>query len=231
VVINANHTSETEPISLHDHLLHQPWFLHLESVTCNKTLIITTKPNVPAARAWIDANLETMIRKSILPDIRLPPSHLLPHRLDKPVHTVTSCTYTNILKQQFSLDSNATMKDMANNHPPCKRQATIIDYDSDQSTELAAATHQPPNNPQPSHVTPLPDSHQKDSSTVTIMVNYNAKLLSIKKEINSLWTIITMAVEQIKMPSYLFRSTLSLRPVPWRQMPINPWTPQLTILV
>jgi len=27
VVINANHTSNMEPILLHEHLLHQPWFI------------------------------------------------------------------------------------------------------------------------------------------------------------------------------------------------------------
>jgi len=32
-VIDANQTLETEPISLHDHLLHQPWLIRLESVT------------------------------------------------------------------------------------------------------------------------------------------------------------------------------------------------------
>jgi len=69
VVINANQTSELEPISLHDHLLCQSWFIHLESVTRNKTIIVTTKPNLPAAHAWIDANLEPMICKSIPPDV------------------------------------------------------------------------------------------------------------------------------------------------------------------
>ncbi len=120
VVIDTNQTSEMEPISLHDHLLRQPWFLCLELVTHNKTLIITTKPNLPAARAWIDANLETMIHKSIPPEIKLPLSHLLPRRLNKPVHMAMSHIYANILKKQFSLDLNATTKDTANNHAPHK---------------------------------------------------------------------------------------------------------------
>jgi len=117
-VINANQTSKMEPISLHDHLLCQPWFLRLKSATHNKTLIVTTKPNLLAACTWINENLETMIHKSIPLEIELPPSHLLPHQLDKPVIMTTSRTYANILKQQFSLEPNATTKDTDNNHPP-----------------------------------------------------------------------------------------------------------------
>jgi len=60
-VIDPNNNSEMALISLHDHLLCQPWFLCLESVTRNKTIIIPTKSNLPAARAWIDDNLEVMI--------------------------------------------------------------------------------------------------------------------------------------------------------------------------
>jgi len=68
-LIDSDNMSEMEAISLHDHLLRQPWFIHLESVTRNKTIIVTTKPNLPAAHAWIDANLEPMICKSIPPDV------------------------------------------------------------------------------------------------------------------------------------------------------------------
>jgi len=73
VVINANQTSDMEPISLYDHLLCQPWFLWLEAATRNKMLIVTTKPNLPDACSWIDANLETMICKSIPLEIEPPP--------------------------------------------------------------------------------------------------------------------------------------------------------------
>jgi len=229
-VINANQTSEMEPISLHDHLLHQPWFLHLELVTHNKTLIITTKPNLLATCAWIDMNLETMICKSILLDIEPPPSHLLPCWLDKPVYMVMSRTYANILKQQFSLDPNVTTQDTANNCPPCKWQATWLDYDLDQLAELMAAANHTPSNPQPSHTTTQwLDSSQKASSPTAMptTVNYDAELLSLKTEINSLWTIITIAVEQIKMSLRLFRSTISLCQAPWRQTLTNPQKPPL----
>ncbi len=119
-LIEADIASETEAISLHDHLLRQTWFLRLESVSRNKTAVVTTKSNLPAARAWIDANLEPMIRKSIPPDVEQPPSSLLPHRLDKPVHTTTSRTYADILKQQFSLAPNATTTTTDHNQPPRK---------------------------------------------------------------------------------------------------------------
>jgi len=76
-IIDPNDNSGTNPISLHDHLLRQPWFLRLESVTHTKCLLVTNKSNLPEARAWIDANLETMVRKSIPPGSD-PPSSLLP---------------------------------------------------------------------------------------------------------------------------------------------------------
>jgi len=57
-VIDPNQQSETEPLSLHDHLTRQTWFLRIESVARKKCLIVTTKANLPEARAWIDANLE-----------------------------------------------------------------------------------------------------------------------------------------------------------------------------
>jgi len=133
-IINPHQTSDTDPVSLYDHLLKQLWFLRIESVTKNKCLVVTTKSNLHEARAWIDANLETMIRKSIPSDIAPPPSSLLPRRLDKPVFSATSTTYADILKKQFSLNPTTTTDNTTNNRPPRKRQATRLDYDSDQST-------------------------------------------------------------------------------------------------
>jgi len=76
-IIDPNATSEETPISLHDHLLRQPWFLCIESAACNKCLLVTNKTNLPEARLWIDANLEQMVQKSI-PSGLDPPSSLLP---------------------------------------------------------------------------------------------------------------------------------------------------------
>ncbi len=63
-IIDPHQTSEMEPVSLHDHLLCKLWFTHIELVTRNKCLILTTKSNLPKARKWIDENLELMICKS-----------------------------------------------------------------------------------------------------------------------------------------------------------------------
>jgi len=189
-VIDANETSETAEISLHDHLLRQPWFLRLESVTRNKTLIVTTKSNLMAARTWIDENLEMMIRKSIPPDVEPPPSSLLPHRLDKPTHTAASCSCADILKQQFSLAPNATTASTAHNRPPRKRQATQLDYDSDQSAEASSTT---------TTVGLNKPSAAPTQATTQMMVDYAAELAALKNDLQSLRTLITTAVEQLKM--------------------------------
>jgi len=128
-----------------------------------------------------------MIQKSIPSDIA-PPSSLLLRCLDQPVFSVMSITYADILKKQFSLSLTTTTNNTANNQPPRKRQATILDYDSDQlqasppSTVNTSTTH---------GIVPQP-------LATTIRVNYEMELLSLKTEINSLRTIITNAVEQFK---------------------------------
>jgi len=75
-IINPNNTSETEPTSLYEHLLQKPWFLQIEEVARRKCLIVMTRPNLPEARAWMDTNLEPMIRKSIPEGIDPPASQL-----------------------------------------------------------------------------------------------------------------------------------------------------------
>jgi len=93
--------------SLSNHLTRQPWFLQIESVTRNKCLLVTTKSNLPAARAWIDEHLEPMVQKSIPPGIN-PPASQLPRCLDKLVYTTTTHMYADIFKKQFSLAPNLT---------------------------------------------------------------------------------------------------------------------------
>jgi len=192
-VIDANDTSEMATISLYDHLLCQPWFLCLEAVTRNKTIIVTTKPNLLVAHAWIDENLEKMIRKSIPPDIEPPPSYLLPRRLDKPIYTEASRSYADILKQQFSLDSTAVMANTANNRPPRKRQATQLDYDSDQLADYTLPTTTV--RPNPSNA--IQTSHATTRMTESTQNATSLELLTIKDEIKQLKTIIAMAVAQI----------------------------------
>jgi len=198
-VINPNSTSDTNPISLYDHLLCQPWFLRVESVARNKCLIVINKSNLPEARDWIDANLEPMVRKSIPPGTDPPSSHL-PRRLDKPIYTATSQSYTDILKKQFSLTLNPTLNAAANSRPPRKRQAMIIDYDSDQLAEALSSTAAISN----------AVSHHCNSTPQPVTI-HNAdctmELLSLKNEILSLKTVIATAMDQIKEAIVSFQTT------------------------
>jgi len=186
-VIDPNQTSESKPVSLHDHLMWKPWFLWIESIAKNKCLVLTTKSNLPEAREWLDTNLEAMIRKSIPQGID-PPSSSLPRRLDKPLPSETSQTYAEILKKQFSLAS-MTPPDTANNRPPRKRQAAaILDYDSDRSDAALATVTSTATN----------QSGRMSSQSTTTPIDYAAKLKSLKQEIADLRSIVTAAVEQIK---------------------------------
>jgi len=94
-IIDPTQTSETKPISLHDHLLHKPWFLWIKLVAKNKCLLVTTQHNLPEAREWIDTNLQPLIQKSIPLGID-PPASLLLRQLDKPVYLQMCLTYANI---------------------------------------------------------------------------------------------------------------------------------------
>jgi len=75
-VIDPHQTNDNEPISIRDHLLRQPWFLQIESVTRTKCFLVTTKSNLPVARKWLDEHLQLLIRKSIPEGIDPPPSCL-----------------------------------------------------------------------------------------------------------------------------------------------------------
>ncbi len=186
-VIELTQQSETEPISLHEHLLRQPWFLRLESAGRNKCLITTNRSNLPEARKWIDENLQRLIRHSIPPGID-PPESALPRRLDKPVYTATSHTYADILKKQFSLDNTTTDIATANatTRPARKRQATFIDYDSDNSAEY------PPLTVNQAATIPI-----KTGNNTAAQMD-NSVLVLLKTELNQLKEAITMAVAQIK---------------------------------
>jgi len=186
-VIDPNQTSETELVSLYDHLMQKPWFLRIESVTKNKCLVLTTKSNLPEEREWLDTNLEAMIRKSIPQGIN-PPSASLPRRLDRPLPSETSQTYAEILKKQFSLDAT-TPTDTAHNRPPRKRlAAAILAYDSDSSDA-----------PVPTTPTAASQSGQSTQTpTLTTPIDYAAELKSLKDEIADLRAIVTSTVAQIK---------------------------------
>jgi len=140
-------------------------------------------------RDWIDANLEPLIRQSIPAGIDPPSSHL-PCHLDKPTYSATSHTYADILKKTISSAVPPTETATTNNRPPRKRQATMIDYDSDGSTASTALT-----------AVPNISNHNTAPSTPTSQApspDYAAELSSLKAEILSLCTIISEAVEQFK---------------------------------
>jgi len=190
-VIDATSTSETDPVSLHDHLLRKSWFLRVESVDRHKCLVVTTKPNLPEARAWFDTNLETLIRKSFPTDSD-PPIAQLPRRLDKPVFSAASLSYADALKKQFSLVSTTEHSATDNMRPPRKRQAAVIDYDSDQPLQDA------PSSNTVAQTNTSPHGHQSTSSppTPVTTTDYANDILSIKKEISELKTLIKTVVEQ-----------------------------------
>jgi len=201
-VIEPQTTTDIEPISLHEHLLRQPWFQRIESAGRNKCLLVMTRPNLPVARTWVDENLEKLIRRSLPPDID-PPASQFPRRLDKPVYTTTSMTYADILKKQFSLAPNAPSNNTNNNRPPRKRQAKVIDYDSDTSEDASTPTAQQ-SSPK---ICNSSNSNQCTSSNISTSiplnstpttVDYVAELASLKTDLNSLRSLITTAVEQLK---------------------------------
>jgi len=149
-----------------------------------------TRTNLPEARAWVDSNLEPLIRKSIPEGIN-PPASQLPRRLDKPVYSASSQSYADALKKQYSLLSNATTHDNDNSRPPRKRQAAVIDYDSDTSTDATTATTS--NNSNGSNQNKV--THHADNKPNT---EYATELLSIKQELAELRTMITTAADQFK---------------------------------
>jgi len=190
-IIDPNNASETDPTTLYDHLIRKTWFLRIEEVERRKCLIVTTKPNLPEARAWLDTNLEPLIRKSI-PDGIDPPASQLPRRLDKPVYSASSLSYADVLKKQFSIASNATTTNADHNRPPRKRHAaSIIDYDSDTSLD-APASNKTVNNLTSNQ------NNSQPANAATTNHEYTAELQSIKTELTALKAMITEAVEQFK---------------------------------
>jgi len=108
---------------------------------------------------------------------------------------MTSRTYADILKQQFSLKPMATTTTNDNNWPPRKCQATVIDYNLDQTesqsiTTAVASTNSTNNSPSSS-------SNLVPPSTAT-KTEYVTDLQLLKNEIQVLRTLLTHTVEQIK---------------------------------
>jgi len=190
-VIDPNNTLDNALVSLNDHLTRQPWFLRIESVNCNKCLLVTTKQNLPEARAWLDEHLEPMVRQSIPPGID-PLASLLLWRLDKLVYTTTTHTYADISKKQFSLAPNLTAMVTTSSKPPRKCQATLLNYNSDQlmeATSTSNATASTVSSDTTANTPPTP---------VTPIHALTMELMSLKQELLLLKETIAMAVAQIK---------------------------------
>jgi len=153
------------------------------------------------------------------------------------VYTKASQLYVDVLKQQFSLNLNQPTQNTENNRPPRKRQATVIDYDSDQSEYPPLSTS---TTNHPTSGSGNPTTMMAKASPATTTVNYDAEILSIKTELNSLRDIITSAVEQIKnaiasMP-VIDPSTCEMKTPTSSQMeieaePPTATTPDLTALI
>ncbi len=160
-----------------------------------KCHLVTTHPNLQAARDWINENLEPMVRWSILEGINLP-SALLPGHLNKPMYTTASQSYADILKKLFSIASTTSATTTDITWPPQKRQATKLDYDSDLSEDQPHSTMNPESSTN-SAIT-NPHANSQPMPTMTNSPTYTAELLSLKAEIDLLKATIAMAVEQFK---------------------------------
>jgi len=110
---------------------------------------------------------------------------------------VTSQTYADILKKQFSLAPDSTTTTTDNLRPPKKRQATVIDYDSDQSVEETSS-----NKNATTQSTGIPTNNATATNNTTTHATTTpiiaTEVLSLKQELHQLKEIIAMAVTQIK---------------------------------
>jgi len=107
------------------------------------------------------------------------------------VYTTTTHTYADILKQQFSLAPNSMLTTTTSSKPPCKQQATLLDYDSDQLTEF---TSTPTTNPS----TGTGTTTNNPTTPVTPIPVFATELMSLKNELTQLKEVIATAVMWIK---------------------------------
>jgi len=107
------------------------------------------------------------------------------------VFSASSRSYADALKKQFSLVLTAAHSTTDHTRPPRKRQAVIIDYNLDQLSS-AANPSTPADKKSPSPY----DHHSNSPTATTTTTDYANGLLSIKKEISDLKTLITTVVEQ-----------------------------------
>ena len=88
--------------------------------------------------------------------------------------------------------------DTAHNHPPRKRQATVLNYDSDQSEEKTADAPNASGSPNTTVANPGNNQNGQNATAPRNAVDYAKELAMLKSELQSLRTLITTAVEQLK---------------------------------
>jgi len=119
--------------------------------------------------------------------------------------------YADVLKQRFSLAPNTTTSTTNNIRPPHKRQAAIIDYDSDCSTAVTDTTTVGTNNDSTSGTPKITNASTNSSA-------HAMELASIKKELTKLHTMITDAVEQFKTAIASLATTHTTQPQTFTDM-------------
>jgi len=107
------------------------------------------------------------------------------------------------------MDTKINATNANHNRPPCKRHASFLDYEAEQSTEYPPLVPKAPNNPSA-------NVSATTTNVTTTTVDYAAELQLIKMELASLRTLITSAIEQMKRA---VDSITTMAPVPTSNPP------------
>jgi len=81
------------------------------------------------------------------------------------------------------------------NRPPHKRQATVIDYDSDMADSPTITTAVAPIS---NNNNSIPSSNNSNLPNMATPIDYVTELLLLKSKIQALRTLLTATIEQIK---------------------------------
>jgi len=199
---STDNSTDIDAITLEDTILAQPWCLSLEkSTTANKVIIVTTKGQLEAARAWTDNILPDLYSQHISDKIDVTTlQKLIPRRLDKPVITAASANYAKQLQHRTSIVTATPTKQNQLNRPPRSRivkpadityaEATKQQETRQTCTELtatAATTNLPQvvNQPEPFDYQATLDRITKDVET-TLKAKFDAAINNLQKSFANL---------------------------------------------
>jgi len=88
-------------------------------MTPNKVLVVTTKGQLTATRAWVDLNLPAIYKQHIMDKLNVMMlQKIVPHCLDKPVTMAASEAYAAQLKQHIDIMTTGLAKQNNMNCPP-----------------------------------------------------------------------------------------------------------------